>query len=233
MAIADRIKNLAAILSALLLMLLPTFFAACGGDGWRQDTVVTGVLRDKSFAPLSEDIYFDGEKVGTSAADGSFEITVSDSSQDGLTTKLGLGEGSKSFVYMQYGENASTTVIVKCDTDFSIDDYYMLSGKIVLHSDGETAAGGTELRIDGNRVARDESARDFDVPFVHKDSIISVYKEGYISVDSAFLPYNERCLSEALAETQDLAEVYVNGLRTNLKQVGGVTFRMAESTSRR
>ena len=225
--------------AAALLFAAVACFAGCqnggrngdqnGGQGGGQGTfALKGIVRTVSFAGAQEDIYYGGEVIGRSAADGSFEIQApAGKSDEELTAQIGLA--GDSLTYTQYTSEGLSLVIVRLGEGMAAEDFYFLSGKVVLHSDGETVAAGAELRIDGTPVKAFSDDRNFDVGLVHKDSIVSVYKEGWESIDANLIPYNDVCFAEKLAGVRETTELTANGAKTAFKHLTGVTFRLREA----
>lgn len=223
-----RTKIASVILTLVTAVVCCMLCVACndgnnGGDNFKHYVTVSGVVRTASYVPLQEQIYYDGEVVGTSDAQGMFEISIPIGSDEDNTAKLGLA--SDSFRYVKY-DGQMRVVIIKLDDGMQISDFYFLSGKVVLQSDGETVATGAELRIDGNTVWPFDTNGNFDLEPVHKDSIVSAYKEGYEFVTATMKPYNDICFADALETTTETRTLTVNGKSETLKCITGVTFRL-------
>lgn len=217
-----------------LVFVLATVFCtfamiACGDGNWngnKNNVTVKGYVRTASFERVQDNVYYDGELKVRSSSDGSFEIEVPNGSDEEITSGISL-EGS-SFTYVQYDSNERVVVIVKLDDGMTVNDFYFLSGKMVLHSDGETVASGTELRIDGNTVKSFSDDRNFDIGPVYKDSIVSAYKEGGEFINASLIPHNDICFADKLSDVSETTEVAINGEKVNLKHITGVTFRLKD-----
>lgn len=227
----------AVVATALTLFFVFTFAACANGDGGNggpqggsQNLVaVTGTVRDVSFRPLAEDIYYDGKKVGRSDDNGHFEVKVANTEEKTLTQMLSVAEHS--FAYCSYNDSGMYAVLVKTEKDFRAEDFVMIGGKIVLHSDGETVASGVELRIDGVKILVTGNNRNFDLAFIYKESVLSVYKEGGNFVDINSIPYSEVSVSTLIGNATESQKRVVNGEDVQIKCVSGVTFRLANSAN--
>lgn len=239
MMIRTRVKNFLTALLALSATLCCLFFAACGdksngngGDGQEnqggavENVTLTGIVRTASCAAVQEQVLYDGEIKGQADENGRFEITVPRGSDEDYTSKAGIS--SDSIRYVEYNDSQPKLVIIKLEDGMEISDFYFLSGKVVLHSDGETVASGVSLKVDGNVVKTFGSDRNFDLPPIYKDSIISAYKEGGEFVDASMLPYNDLCFADELATATETRSVTANGQRVELKFIAGVTFRLKD-----
>ncbi len=201
----------------------------------RPKKTVEIVVRDENFLYLTEQVYFDGEVICTSGKQPkNVEVDMVDEAE--LTTKINLG-GTECLTYVHGVENGIMKIyIIKTDKPF--EEFYVLNGKTVYAADGvidgkdvwsgETAAPGVEIHIGENVLPRyggDE--RNFDVKMVHKDSIISAYKEGCTFVNRNFEPYNDFCFSERFKDSSDkenaieLTEVMINGQKRQIEMLNG------------
>lgn len=194
-------------------------------------------VRDLSFTLLEEQVYYGTESLCVSSASQPVSVNVKQSDDMTLTANVNLGGETGHITYIDsYDQGVVTICIIK--TDKPIDEFYQLSGKTVYAADevtadgkyiwsGETAADGVEILIGGTHMPRYEGdSRNFGYNMVHKDSVISAYKEGCSFVDMNWQPYNDIVFAEQLAAVQDFSEVTANGQTHRIKQLGGVTFRL-------
>ena len=229
--IKHKIKFFTLFMATVFVFAVSVFLAACGkgnGNGASGDNgnkmVVKGYVRTVSFETVQENIYYTGELKGQTDTDGSFEIQVPLVSDEELTDNFALAHNR--LTYVQYDANEKSVIMVKLDEGMTVNDFYFLSGKMVLHSDGETVASGTELKIDGNTVKSFSDDGNFDIAMVHKNSTISAYKDGGEFVSASLIPYNNICFSDTLSSVSETSEITVNGAKVSLKHITGVTFRL-------
>lgn len=69
--------------------------------------------------------------------------------------------------------------------------------------------------------------RNFNLAFVHKDSVVSAYKEGYTCHLEVYGPVITGVRVKDISTTSEIKELYVNGENITLKELGGgFTFRL-------
>lgn len=229
-------------------MTLVTAFGvtACGGnnDGQGNDSgnnnnnsmSVKVLVRDINFKTLSEKVYYGEDELCVSSEAGYVTVDVPLCDDIKLTENLSLGGQTAKIAYVEkYSQEVMEICIIK--TDKPVDEFYMLAGKIVYAADevtadgvyiwsGETGAEGVELRIGDNVLPRGDDIRNFGVNMVHKDSVITAYKDGYFFVNQNWESYNDLCFADMLEEIDSTIDVMVNGAGIPVKQYGGVTFRL-------
>ena len=205
-----------------------------GGNNGGQNMSVLVYVRDVDFAPLTENVYYDGKEIGTSAAEP-VTVTVAQTDELVLTSKVAIDGPHITYVDGFKQDVGTSLVIIK--TDKPVEEFYSLMGKTVYAADGivdgkevwsgETAAPGVEIRIGSNVLPRESGdERNFGFKMVHKDSVITAYKEGCAFVDMSFQPYNDICFADMLKDCTDTEEVVEKGKKVNIKALGGVTFRL-------
>lgn len=187
------------------------------------------VIRNYNYSPL----------------DKSFEIKLeeevlfsfSNSSETRLETTLKANIGydellSKINVTIPffYYKEMSTTVIVLTSEEIGTDisNFYKVGGKVVKHTGGEDPAIGANLYVDGNlfkTIQDDENGKNFDIPFVHKNSTISVGNEGKEYIDLSLLPFDSFKISEEIFNSLNTIKTYVNGQEIEIKEYAPLTFR--------
>ena len=221
-------KKVASILGVITM----TVCVGCGedtngqsqnGGGSGRTVTLTGTVRSARFAPVKADIFYDGKNVGVSKDDGTFEVTVPERAGGNYDSVLGVGN---SFTRSYYQNNQQTIEIIVLEDGMTYNDFYMFSGKIVLHSDGETVASGTTMKIDGNTVLTVSDNRNFDVGPVYKDSVITWTNEQGTFLDGKFLPLESCTFAQGFSEIADTTEQYINGEKVTLKHVVGYTVRL-------
>lgn len=225
--------KLSVILLVALMLLVCCFAAACD-DGEKGGHVdyddVQGYVRGVDFQGVAQaKICYDGEVKATAGEDGTFTISVPRQDDSALTGKITL-DGVPSLAYFDYN-GGKQLVIIKLEEGMQVTDFYFVSGKVVEYYNGETAVDGSVLMIDGNVVktfSADGNDRNFDLTFVHKDSLITAYKDGYTCHLEVYGPEITGIpvanLSENVTETKTLC---VNGSDATVKVIGGgLTFRL-------
>lgn len=190
---------------------------------------VTGYIRNVLFEPVQTDVYYNGEVKSQSDTDGNFELTVETEGYDALTGKIGLK--GPSLTYFELDTDKTRLIIIELDEGMTVNDFYFFSGKVVDHSDGESAVAGSSLTIDGTAVATFESHGNFDVQFVHKDSVVTAVMDGYDCYDGYFHPWKGGSLADKLDGTELTRSVIVNGEKVTLKHIIGFTLRLSKQES--
>lgn len=242
--IKTKLANFIAVIGLTLVTTFGT--TACGGnnDGQGNDSgnnnnysmSVKVLVRDINFKTLSEKVYYGEDELCVSTDTGYITVNVPMSDDIELTDKLSLGVQTEKIAYIEnYSQNAMEICIIK--TDKPVEEFYMLSGKTVYAADevtedgvyiwsGETGAEGVELRIGDNVLPRGADVRNFDIKMVHKDSVITAYKEGCAFVNANWESYNNLCFADMLETVDSMVGITVNGEKISVKQYGGATFRL-------
>lgn len=228
---ADKSRRIFAALLCAVALVFASCFVGCGngsgnGNGSGDDrlTAVSGTVRTVGFTPLAVDILYDGKKVGVSGDDGAFTVNIPHGDDIAQSAKLTVD--GNAFTYLSYSNSKREFVIVRAETDATVDDFCCVSGKVVLHSDGETVAPGCELRIDGATVLHITTDRNFDIKFVHKDSVFSAYKQGGEFVDRNEIPYDRVTPADVFDDHDETTELTVNGQKRTVKVISPITFRL-------
>ena len=238
-------RNVSAIFLIIALMFTCCLIAACdnnngnngGNNGGGNNPPAPPVsnlklsvyVRNVSFEPIQTDVYYNNEVAGQSDAEGKLELTVKSEGMDALTGKIGLKDPSLTYAPMDM--NSSDIVIIRLDEGMTVNDFYFFSGKVVNHSDGESALAGARLVINGTTVWTFENSGNFDLSFVHKDSAVNAVMEGYDCLDGFFHPWEGGTLEEVLQDTSETVSVVVNGKKTDYKHITGFTLRLSQQAN--
>lgn len=239
--------RISTILLVALVLLVSLFAVACGNNGGNSDSNggnsnggnnnggnrieyvdLQGYIRDVGFQSVAQaKICYDGEVKATSGEDGRFTVSVKREDYNLTTGKITV-EGSPSLTYYDY--NSQQLLIIKLEEGMEITDFYFISGKVVEYYNGETAVEGSVLCIDGTTVKTFSTVgndRNFDLAFVHKDSVISAYKEGYTSHLELYGPEITGIRVGDIPATNETQSICVNGEEVAFKVIGGgFTFRL-------
>lgn len=224
--------RLGAISVAFLVLLMCIFAVACsdsqnGGDNVEYEDV-HGYVRTADFQDIAQaEICYNGAVKTTTDNEGKFTISVQKEDYNLITGKITV-EGSPSLTYFDY--NLKQFVVIKLEEGMDVTEFYCISGKVVEYYNGETAVEGSVLKIDDvviktfTTVGND---RNFNIEFVHKDSVISAYKEGYTCHIEVFGPEISGVCVTDIPTTTETKELYVNGEKVALNEIGGgFTFRL-------
>lgn len=226
-------KNRLSIILLVALALLTSFFVvACndgenGGNHVEYDNV-QGYVRTVGFQNVAQaKICYNGVVEATTDNEGKFTISVQREDFNLTTGKITI-EGSPSLTYFDY--NSQQFVIIQIEEGMEATDFYYLSGKVVEYYNGETAVDESVLKIDDTIIKTFTTVgndRNFNLAFVHKDSVVSAYKEGYTCHLELYGPEITGVRVADISTTSETTELYVNGENVTLKEIGGgFTFRL-------
>lgn len=221
-----------AVLLVVVALLVCCFATACNngenGGGHVEYDDLQGYVRTVGFQNAAQEkICYNGAVTTTADDEGRFTINVQREDFDLITGKITI-DGSPSLTYFDY--NSQQLVIIKIEEGMNVTDFYYLSGKVVEYYNGETAVESSVLKIDDTIVKTFTTVgndRNFNLAFVHKDSVVSAYKEGYSCHIEVYGPEITGVRVTDISTTYDTKELYVNGENVTLKEIGGgFTFRL-------
>lgn len=225
-------NRLSIILLATLVLLICFFIVACNdsenGGGHVEYYDVQGYVRTVDFQNVAQaKICYNGAVKSTADNEGKFTISVQREDFDLTTGKITI-EDSSSLTYFDY--KSQQFVIIKIEEGMEVTDFCFLSGKVVEYYNGEIAVDDSVLKIDDTIVKTFTTVgndRNFNLAFVHKDSVVSAYKEGYTCHLEVYGPVITGVRVKDISTTSEIKELYVNGENVTLKELGGgFTFRL-------
>lgn len=229
-----KMKNnrLSVILLVALVLLVSCFAVACNngepGRGRVGYEDVQGYVRAVDFQSVAQaKICYNGTVKATADDEGKFTISVPREDYNLTTGKITI-EGSPSLTYFDY--NSRQLVVIQIEEGMKVTDFYYLSGKVVEYYNGEVAVDGSVLRIDGTVVKTFSTTgndRNFDLAFVHKDSVVSAYKQGYTCHLEVYGPEVNGIRVSDIQNISETKTLCVNGENATLNVIGGgFTFRL-------
>lgn len=241
--ISGRMMNKTKLILMLMLalaLLVSCFAIACGNDGNSENggnggggfhvnnEELNGYIRTVGFQSVAQaKICYNGEVKATAGDDGKFTISVKREDYNVTTGKITV-EGSPSLTYYDY--NSRQLVVIQIEEGMEVTDFYSVAGKVVEYYSGETAVEGSVLCIDGTVVKTFSAVgndRNFNLSFVHKDSIISARKDGYTCHLEVHGPEITGFRVSDIPVTAETQKVFVNGKEVTFNELGGgFTFRL-------
>lgn len=132
------------------------------------------------------DIYYDNIKVASSNSEGKAFVTITSEQAFNKSLLKFVKEGFQFYIFdtTTIDEVPQYLVIGNADTEPAnwYDNLFTVSGKIVLHQDGETRISGAKLIINNKRIVEVKDG-NYEIKYVYKGFTIRVEHEDYKFVD--------------------------------------------------
>lgn len=134
------------------------------------------------------DIYYDDIKVASSNNEGKALVTIVTKQAFNKSLLKFAKEGFQFYLLdtITIGDVPQYLVMGNVDTEPAnwYDNLFTVSGKIVLHQDGETRISGAKLIINNKRIVEVEDG-NYEIKYVYKGFTIRVEHDDYKFVDTS------------------------------------------------